>query len=447
MNLNSAIKILYANLKPHQQKMFVDFFGISGLKYVLHCSRRIGKTYFLCTVSVVYALKRPNSQIKYAAMTQKNVKNMIIPIMKQLFSKLPPKYRGEWNSQDGAYKFRNGSIIQVAGINNQRADDLRGTSADLAIVDEAAFADDLDYAIDSVLMPQLISTGGKLLLASSSPLTPAHPFAELIHEARSGGYYVSYTIEDSDYPKNVIEQFIEESGGRQSTAVRREYFNELIVDEVMSIVPEWNKKYIQEPTVDKFDKYYHRYESLDFGVRDKTALLLAKYNFTTAQLIVENEWTCNGTEATTKNIAAAVKKLETELGYTAVYCRVADNNEPIVINDLNIDYGIYFAPTNKDSLAAMVNKVRLWVQSGRLVVHPRCKELIQCLEFAVYQDEKRDKFGRSKALGHYDLLASLVYLVRAIDEHTNPLPAAKTTDNIFVPKVEDNSDIKKIFNI
>ena len=66
-----------------------------------------------------------------------------------------------------------------------------------------------------------------------------------------------------------------------------EYFNELIVDEVMSIVPEWNKKYIQEPTVDKFDKYYHRYESLDFGVRDKTALLLAKYNFTTAQLIVE----------------------------------------------------------------------------------------------------------------------------------------------------------------
>ena len=298
-------------------------------------------------------------------------------------------------------------------------------------------------------MPQLISTKGKLLLASSSPMSPAHPFAEMIHEARAGGFYASYTIEDSDYPKDIIAQFIDESGGPNSTAVRREYYNELIVDESMAVIPEWNDKYIQEPPRDRFDQYYHRYASLDFGVRDKTALLFAKYNFSTAQLLIEGEWSCNGTDATTKNIAENVRRLEAELNYTEMYCRVADNNELIVLNDLNTEYDLYFGPTSKDSLAAMVNKVRLWVDSGRIVVHPRCTELVQCLKYGVYQDDKRDKFGRSKTLGHFDMLAALVYLVRSIDEVTNPIPKQKSNQNVFVPPSDDDgvANIKKIFNI
>lgn len=449
MSLNKAILILFNNLKPVQQKMFTDFFSISGLKYIIHCSRRLGKTYFLCTVAIVYALKKPNSQIKYASVTQKAVKNMIIPIMRELFRILPDKYKGTWNSQDGAYKFRNGSVIQVAGVNNQRADDLRGTSADLAIIDEGGFVEDLDYLVTSVLIQQLISTGGKMLVASSSPLSPAHAFADMIHEARLGNYYASYTIEDSDYAPNIIEQFIAESGGRNSTAVRREYYNELIVDDSMAVIPEWNDRFAVELVPSKYDKFYHRYESMDLGVRDKTGILFAKYLFDKAVLYIEDEWTCSGQESTTRNIATKTKEIEKKLQYNQVYRRVADNNALITLQDLNNEFGMYFAPVSKDSLAAMVNQVRLWVDSGRINVHPRCVELIACLKYGVYQDDKRKEFGRSKSLGHYDLLASLIYLVRYIDEHTNPIPRTyEYTENTYDPTLhEQSSDIEKIFNI
>lgn len=446
-----AIKKLYNSLYPVQQQMFQAFFSSKHLKWVIHCSRRLGKTYFLCVVAITYAIKKSNSNIKYASVTQRSVKTMIMPIMRELIAMLPKSMRPRWNSQDGAYKFPNGSIIQVAGVNNGHADDLRGASADLAIIDESGFVDGLDYLITAVLIQQLISTGGRLLVASSSPLSPAHYFADMIHEARRDCYYSSYTIDDSHYDKETIELFLKESGGRNSTTARREYFNELIVDSKMAVVPEWSNDYIKEIPKGKYDKFYHRYVSADWGVRDKTGLLFGKYIFDKATLYIEQEWTCSGTDSTTKNIAENLKRIEKELGYEKVYRRVADNNSLITLNDLNNTFGIYLEPVNKDSLVAMVNEVRLWVDSGRLIVDPRCTELIACLQYGVFSDEKRKEFGRSKALGHYDLLASLVYMIRYIDVSTNPIPkSVDWTDRTFVPPGQEeleHENIKKIFNI
>lgn len=450
MTKEQAIKVIYESLKPVQKEMFQNFFKHKGLKYVAHCSRRLGKTYWLCALALVYAINRKDSQIKYASVTQKAVKQMIHPIMKELNAKLSPKYKGVWNSQDGAYRFANGSRIYVAGVNNGHADDLRGTAAHLAIVDEAGFCEELDYLVSSVLIQQLISTGGKLVVASSSPLSPAHEFAAMILEARQEGNYSSYDIHSAGYDEATVELFIKESGGRQSTSVRREYFNELIVDDSMAVVPEWNDSFIVERTPSKYDKFYHRYESMDLGVRDKTAVLFGTYCFDKATLYVEAEWTASGQDSTTRNIAENVLRIEKELGYSNVYQRVADNNALITLQDLNNEFGLYFGATSKDSLAAMVNELRLWVSSNRLKISPKCPELIACLKYGVYNDDKRKEFGRSKVLGHYDALASLVYLVRNIDQHTNPLPAnlgATRETQFVVPEPDSNEDILKIFNI
>lgn len=450
MTINDCIKILYNNLKAVQKEMFKAFFSNKRLKFVIHCSRRLGKTYFLCTVALIKAISKPNQQIRYAAMSQKAVRNMVKPIMRELQALIPRQYRGRWSSYEGQYTFWNGSIIQVAGVNNQHADDLRGTACDLALVDEAGFLDCLDYLIVSVLLQQLISTGGKIIMASSSPLSPAHDFAGYIREARRDGFYASYTIDDGEYPAETVEEFIKESGGRDSTAVRREYYNELIVDDSMAVIPEWRAAYVKELPPSAFDKYYHRYAAMDLGVRDKTAVLHAKYIFDKAILYIEHDWTCSGQESTTRNIFDNVSRIETELKYDKVYKRIADNNNLITLNDLNSEFNMYFSATHKDTLAAMVNEVRLWVQNGRIIIHPRCMELIQCLEFGVYADEKRKEFGRSKELGHYDALAALIYLVRNIDQSSNPIPKHFGTrfDTHHIPEeAKEDSKVLRIFNI
>lgn len=453
MTNNEAIKLLFNKLKPVQKEMFELFLSYNGgRKYVIHCSRRLGKTFLLCVLAIIFALNKPNAQIRYASVTQKSVRKMIHPIMKQLNSFLSQDLRGKWNNQEGAYLFKNGSAIHVAGVNNGHEDDLRGQASSLCLVDESGYVDNLEYLVDSVLIPQLITTKGKLIMASSSPLSPAHQFATYIHEAKENGFYSSFDITQGGYNEETVEEFLKEAGGRNSTTAKREYFNELIVDKEMSIVPEWNDSYIQESTKDEFYKFYHKYESMDIGVRDKTAILFGYYDFKQAKLYIEDEFTLSGPDTTTKNINSGINEVEKRIKYKEIYRRVADNNNLLLLNDLSVDFDKHFSPTSKDSLAAMVNELRLWVQSGRIIVSQKCEQLLGCLKYGVYQDNKRKEFGRSKNYGHYDALASLIYLVRNIDQSTNPIPqdygfTQNTWNSGRVQESENIQQLKKIFNL
>ena len=225
--------------------------------------------------------------------------------------------------------------------------------------------------------------------------------------------------------------------------------NELIVDEMMSVIPEWKDAYVQTIEPDEFNGYYHRYESMDLGIRDKTVWLQGYYDFRKAKLIIENEFDISGKDTTTKAIAELIKTNRK----TKPYLAVADNNNLLLLNDLATEFNLYFAPTNKESLAAMINDVRLMVQDGRILVNPKCKQLLGCLKFGVYQDHKRDMFGRSQTFGHYDALASLIYMVRNLDKHTNPIPRNhKYTVNTFDPNYgieleQSIQDIKTIFSL
>lgn len=447
MSKAEVIKLLFSKLKPVQKNMFESFLSSTGRKYIIHSSRRLGKTYLLCILALCTAINKSNAQVRYASTTQKAVRKMIIPIFKEIIVMLPTKHKPRWNGQEGAYVFPNGSMIHVCGVNNGNSDSLRGTAADLAIVDESAFVDELTYLIESVLMPQLISTGGKLIMASSSPLSPAHDFANYIAEAQSNDQYSSYTIHDSQYPKDVIEEFCKEAGGSNSTTWRREYLNALIVDDEMSIIPEWKDDYIQEVPTDEFRNYYAQYESMDLGIRDKTIWLSAYYDFKRAILVIEDEFEISGTDTTTRAIADLIKTHRKKMPYRAI----SDNNNLLLLQDLSKEFDLHFSPTSKDSLASMVNAVRLMVSDGRVLVAPHCKQLIGCLKYGVYQDSKRSDFGRSKAFGHYDAIASLVYLVRNLDTSSNPVPSMHGFEahNVIIPHRENDTHqaLKQIFNI
>lgn len=435
--------VLEWKLKPNQQKVMDLIKQIikskKHRKFIIHCSRRFGKSYTLCLLAVIVCLNIPNANVRYASSTQKSVRKMIMPIVKTILRDCPEDLKPKWDSTDGCYKFKNGAEFHVAGVNNGHEDDLRGTDAHLAIVDEAAFIDKLNYVVESVLMPQLITTGGLLLMASSSPLSPAHEFGEYIHEARSQGNYVSFNIYDADYEAEIIEEFKREAGGENSTTWKREYLNELIVDEEFQIIPEWNKKYIQDVSRDEYFQYYQKHTCMDTGFKDLTAILFGYYDFKKATLVIEDESAINGRDVTSENIANTTKAKESELEYKDTK-RIADNNDLIFLNDLQSAHDVSFYPTSKDSLHAMVNEVREWVKSGRLVVNPKCKQLLGCLEYGVW-DKNRKAFDRSKVYGHYDALAALVYLIRNIDQQTNPIPVTHNTNfNHYIPPEADSEN-------
>lgn len=300
-------------------------------------------------------------------------------------------------------------------------ENLRGQSASLAIVDEAGFVSQLGYIVESILLPQLFTTNGKLILSSSSPISPAHEFVKYINDAQINNYYFKFTIEQAGYEPKLVAEFIKEMGGRESPQCRRELFCEIVRDGERSLCPEWDDKFIiTETQRDELFQFYHKVFSLDSGVRDATVGLFGYYDFKKARLIVEDEFVLSGIDVRTDKIAEHIQTKEARLEYSDV-SRYADNENLILIQDLTMFHNTPVLSTSKDSLEAMVNMVRLWVKDGRLIVKDNCKLLIQTLRNGEWNTNKTE-FARTEELFHMDAFASLMYMVRMCNTAINPIP-------------------------
>ena len=445
--------ILYDYQLPLYDSLWSAIRDESCLKYVLNCSRRYGKSTVLCLIALEFAIRNPNSQIRFAAPTAKMLKKITNPIFRMLLDSCPHHLKPQYHTQDQEWRFPNGSVIACAGTDNGNAENLRGTTSHLNLIDEAGFCDDLQYVLTSILLPQTLTTNGKTLLASTPPKTPAHDFVGIAQECEAQGFYRTYTIFDNKaLTQETIDRYAKESGGVNSSTFKREYLCQFVTDETLAIIPEWKDDYIKEvKDDDPLNRYYHRYVALDIGVIDKTAVIFGYYNFKTATLIIEDELIMQGSEVTTERLKNLIQQKERELfkGLTP-YKRIADNNNLVLLQDLGSMHDLYFQATSKESLDAMINEVRLMVAAGRVLINPKCKHLIGCMKYGIW-DSKHKQFARSSVYGHFDGLASLTYLIRNLDRHTNPIPpnAFISQYTHYIPeninKKQENEAIRKIF--
>ena len=143
------------------QKKINDFFkNVNSDMLVLSASRQTGKSWLLVTYAIQMCLSGPNKIVKYVLPEQKMARGIIKIKMQELLVDCPEDLKPKYNTIDSKYIFPNGSEIQLAGSDGNNADRLRGTFADLCLVDEAGFCTDLPYIINSVLIPLTLRTRG-----------------------------------------------------------------------------------------------------------------------------------------------------------------------------------------------------------------------------------------------------------------------------------------------
>ncbi len=427
------------------------------LKFVLNISRRFGKTSVLVVIAIELALATQDRQIRFAAPTGKDLRKAVIPIVNLLTQTAPDKLKPVFNSQSNEFHFKNGSGIHLAGVNKNQSNNLRGTVSHLNIIDEAGQVDDLSYLIQSVLLPQTLTTGGLTIISSTPSLSPDHAFHQYYIQAKNDGKLSQFNIYDNTkLDKDKITRIMNDNGGADSTTWRREYMVEFCVDSELNIIPEWKTSYEKALDHSEYYPFYHHYDSMDIGVVDKTAILYGTYLFDKGIMYIEGESIINGSDMTTEVINTNIINKEQQLwGNSDVYRRIADNNNLLLLNDLNKLHGTYFMPTNKDTLDAMINVVRMFVAQGRLIVNPICTELIGCLNNGIWTKSSTNrKFARSQTYGHYDALASLVYLIRNLDTNTNPIPVGHNLDistHYIRGNIEQSQDnitcLKQVFNL
>lgn len=427
-------------LLPHQYQLYDAIMESDNLTYVVNCTRRFGKTTVLCIIALETCLPNELYRVCYAAPFATQVRSFICPVINQLAGDAPVELKPTYVRMDNQFTFPlNGSQIKLAGTDHGNAENLRGAASNMNIIDEAAFCTDLKYVLHDILMPQTLTTAGRTIIASTPPRSPDHEYIEIAQTAMLKDAYSHFTIYDwKGLDPKVLENYIQEAGGRESTTFRREYMAEFVTDVDSMIVPEWDEgRFAVEVKRDSYYPLYHKYEAMDIGgAKDKTVVLYGYYDFRNARLVVEDESVLEGNSVTTQTIAREIRtKEQMVFGSSDVWRRVADSNNAILLQDLASLHGISFGATSKDTLRAMVNEVRLWVQDGRLQIDPKCKELIACLNFGVWRQYRRvgvDKmvyeFARSATLGHFDALAALVYMIRNVDQHTNPIPSTYQLD-------------------
>jgi len=431
--------VLEWKLDTTQKELYHFFHDNSHKVTVWTASRRLGKSFALTILALEQCIKEPKSIVKFIQPEQKMIRMNIRPVMDEIIEDCPDDIKPEFNKQDAVYYFKNGSQIQLAGTDNQNHEKLRGSNANLCLVDEAGYCSDLRYIINSILIPLTTLTKGKIVLSSTPPKDINHEFIKYMDLGEQNGTGVVRTIWDAVEnekdrpdarirPEHVHEIIASLPGGDKSDDFQREYLCKISRENDSMVIPEFTDEIMQDTVVEwPRPPFFTNYTGMDIGFKDLTVALFAYHDFENGVIVVEDELVISGPKMTTEVLAAEIRKKE-EIQWShkltgefkAPYLRVSDNNL-IVINDLQKLHGLTFLPTKKDNKDVQINQLRMMIAARQIIINPRCKVLIQHLKGATW-NVKRDDFTRSADNGHYDALSALIYLVRNIDLNRNPFP-------------------------
>lgn len=422
----------------HEGQQVIDkaYRQVQNKLFVANCSRRFGKTYWVVIECIRVALSKPNARVKIATAFLTDLEEFIVPAFENVLNDAPESVRPRYIASKRKFWFFNKSEIQLIGL-DRKPNGGRGNYCDLYVFDEAAFISNLTYIYSSVVVPMtMYREDAKVIMISTPPKSPDHDFKDFCIKANRENAYVKLDIyQNPMVTPEIIEEYKKEC--LTETDWLREYLCEFVTDETLAIIPEMKGyDYTFKPR-DEYYQFYHKYVAMDLGVRDLNVTLFAYYDFKRGKICIEKEDVMNGPQMTTTLLKSRIETIENELwNGVEPYKRVADNNNPLLLLDLGSIHNMFFHSTSKDNLHAMINNLREWIKHGRVEIHESCHFLIDSLKFGLW-NERRTEFARSKVLGHYDAIAALMYLVRNIDEHTDPIPIKVGFDQYY--DGEDNN--------
>jgi len=435
-------------LHAGQKELFDNWAGSDKKITVWNCARRFGKSYLLTILAFQYCMKNPGVQVRYAAATQKQVKSIIIPLIDQIIAEFPDEVRP--THANSIWSFPNGAKLMLAAADYKDGDALRGVASHLVLVDEAGFVKKLRYLVQDILLPQLLTTNGRLIMASTPPRSIAHEFVEYVQQAVAQDSYSKKTIFDNPrLTSRQINDVITECGGKESDTFKREYMCELISDSSARIIPEFREKsHVQKQPI---PQYYQPYVAADFGLKDYTAIIFGYLDFVRQKIVIQGEAVFN--YRTTKEMAIEIQRIEEKLwkGHSRQPIRIGDN-ELQILWDLQKDYKITFKPATKWDKEAAIASLRDGFIRDKLEIWPECKNLVHQLNNGVW-NEARTGFERNDSLGHCDAVDALIYLFRHVNWKLNPIPErAADKFNEFIPSEKPSSGAgldawRKIFKL
>jgi hypothetical protein len=451
--------------------------GDEAYGYIANCSRGIGKTYLATScwsmlvllIARIYYERKPEHKhfwhglprmtrpvFRIISNTKEEMNANIQDVCSLALAMFPPEIvpRDSWHVSGSYFQLTYGARIVFKGV--ERNENVgRGATGVGACLDEMGTIDNCKKIIESVLNAAISRSKravhpdhqkiiGRWIATTTPPDTIESEFTDIYLDLEEKGRVSNFTIFDA-YPTISIKEIIGYYNTSSYSTFLREYMCKMVPDLDRAIVPEFSKEEHVGAFL-PFEKKHlmHHYMSIDLGATDKTVVTFGYVNPVLKKLIVEDELVFQDRQLTPNTIGTSIQKKLKTLNYPQLYKQRCDTNEPIMINGLNEDFDLNFVGIKKAELKTMVGQLRDMFKYEQILIHPRCEETISCLINGMW-DKKKKAFSKNIRLGHYDALASLIYLARDVDLDINPLPSY-IPDNVFsLDKViHGDSGIKEI---
>ncbi len=416
-------------------------------------SRQRGKSFAAIFDDLMFAQRTPGAICRYLGQTGDSALSILGPTLNQIYAlcPLPKKERPyPFNKVDSMgtssdFHWDNGATLVWSGTDNDTFRRQRGPKSHRITYDEAAFYPKL-REVTETLNPTLTRTGGSPLYLSTPPITPDHMFAELYESAAAIGRSEHETLYQNpqltpEQIETLIAKIAMERGEavdkfKRSTYFRREFLAEICLDTELAVVPEFPD--VRDAIVVERERppFFDVNVACDPGTDDFTGVLFAVTDFKRGKLLVEHELLFK--KGNTATISAGVFEvlqqhygavlalegtlLRMQSGSPKPHSFVVDDDKKVICADLWNYHRLSASPAKKDDSEAAINVMRVEIGAGNIEIHPRCVHLIRQLGSAIRVKPGGD-MARSKRDGHYDLVATLKYLVRHWDKQRNPYPA------------------------
>lgn len=413
----------------------------------IECARRYGKTTSILCFVIESLLRNPGWICTWCEPDKNQAREIVQPEIAKIFQGAPKEMRPVWHSTDSYYWFPStgtkefASKLKLRGVNHDRGDSARGPFANIIVADEFGTWKDPDYIVTSALRPQLQTTNGPFIFASTPPEDLGHPYYDHKAWAIAEGRFIQRVIYDNgSLTPERLEELKRECRGEHTPAWRREYLCEPVSDPERLVIPEYDPGRHDVPDDYERPAAFDGYVGIDLGLSDATAGLFAYVDFLKRELVIDSEWVANGKN--TEQIVKAFRAQE-KLSFGTDECRCelmapvtgpklcmrhglqpwmrVGDNEAQQLWDMQSLHGYTVSPTRKDDKLAALNALRLLFTEGRIKIKQRCESLRYQLKVGLWNDRRTD-FQRGEKTGHLDAIDALIYLARNINWTRNPYP-------------------------
>lgn len=439
-------------LHSKQLDLATVFFNQPRLaRLFLLIARRWGKTTLALWLAEKIARTTQNAVIRFAYPTKEQAKTILIPVWEQLTESCPPSLR--WvnrESTDGCWYLahRNARLYLAGTDTKDQVDRLRGPRSNFTVVDEpGSHGCDLKYLINSILGPQLLTTGGKMLFITTPPVSMEHASVELINAAKKQERFYTQTIHDipeevatredklqwcRDMHPDADEDEVQKIfNGEQEgdPAWEREALSKLVSDKAHRVTPEFIES--KHVGVCPVLRYRDRYVLGDAGfAKDFFAMLFCEVDWAAGILWVRRELLKK--RAPTKVMVAEALAIEAELwpdpmAPTERLARIFDGDPRTIADFCAEKYACRYAGKSEGA-ELMVKPLSNRLHAGSVMVEKACsKHLIPQLRDGIFKSDpltgQKLDFQRTKEQGHLDAVAALASGIRRIGWSHNPAPA------------------------